>query len=545
MASAPYRIIDRRGTSSYSASNNSLIKAASQSDAREATPSLDFDVHHLVSSLGRRTLMNLGRAMFWRFPALHGAILEQANISVSTFIPQYTGRNKEWGRVAELVLADWHQIIDVAGWPYDFDSYLAGLVIAPQVEGEQFTLLCKTPEGYPMIQVIPAHRVGSKSTGACMAKVRFEGSSLWIDGKEIDNSRPYSAATPVEFEARVVDGVIVDDYSRPIAYRVYQDNWASGEFQDIPARNMFPSFMPLVTGQVRGFSLLASSILSWNDIAEWREFEMLAQKAFASKTIVETNESGEADTAKNIIKGKATFDAAGGKTSLDVQKLSGGIYHYLKAGSGSKLEPFNYNRPGNGSATFMDTTLRDAFRGTEWDYFFSLDPSRLGGATMRVVVDKINMVAGKRRKLARKACRRVDGFGLSVFMQLGLLPWDDDWYKWEYQGPGDVTADKKYDSDVDLQEISQGIGTRRRACARRGLYLEDVDAQREREADSDLTRASRLAAKHGITIQEALIVLRPPSQSAQLPSTAAASPEAKKEGDGNTDGKPAPQPDNE
>jgi len=517
MASAPYRIIDRRGTSSYSASN-ALIKSASQTDAREATPSLDFDVHRIVSALGRRTLMNLGRAMFWRFPALQGAILEQANVAVSTFIPQYAGRNKEWGRLAEQVLSDWHQIMDVAGWPYDYDSYLAGLIVAPQIEGEQFTLLCKTPEGYPMIQVVPAHRIGSRSTGACVAKVRFEKSSLLIDGKEVDNARPYAADTPVEFEARVVDGVVVDDYGRPIAYRVYQDNWSSGEYRDIPARNMFPSFMPLVTGQVRGFSLLASSILNWQDIAEWREFEMVAQKAFASKTIVETNETGEADTAKNIIKGKATFDTAGGKTALDVQKLAGGTYHYLKAGSGSKLEPFNYNRPGNGSAAFMDTTLRDAFRGTEWDYFFSLDPSRLGGATMRVVVDKINMVAKKRRKLARKACRRVDGFGLSVFMGLGLLPWDDDWYKWEYQGPGDVTADKKYDSDVDLQEISQGIGTRKRACAKRGLYVDEVDEQREREADSDLTRAGRLAEKHGITIQEALIVLRPPSQSAQLPA---------------------------
>lgn len=94
---------------------------------------------------------------------------------------------------------------------------------------------------------------------------------------------------------------------------------------------------------------------------------------------------------------------------------------------------------------------------------------------------------------------------------------DVDWWKWEYQGPGDVTADRKYDSDVDLQEISSGIGTRKQSIARRGGYIEEVDAQRESEVDSDLERAGRLAAKHGITIQESIVLLRPPTPSAQMP----------------------------
>jgi hypothetical protein len=49
--------------------------------------------------------------------------------------------------------------------------------------------------------------------------------------------------------------------------------------------------------------------------------------------------------------------------------------------------------------------------------------------------------------------------------------------------------------------------------------MDDVDSQREMEADSDLTRAGRLAAKHGITIQEALVVLRPPNVNQQLPQS--------------------------
>jgi hypothetical protein len=463
--------------------------------------------------------MNLGRFMFWRFPSLQGSILEQANLAVSSFLPQYLGRNKAWGELAKQQLNDWHKIMNVAGWPYDYDTYLQSLVIAPLVEGEIFTLLTETPDGYPLIQTIGSHRVGSRLSAAVTVKVRFYQDKLWIDGELIDDSRPYLAEDPIEFDARLIDGVIVDDYSRAIAYRVYQDNFVSSSFQDLPARNFFPAFVPMVDGQVRGFSGMAASVFDFEDFHEWKRFEMLAHKVFAGKTVMEWNENGDGDSSKAIIQTPATFDATTNqKTALDVQKLDGGTYHYLKAKSGSKLEAFDYNRPGADSQNFMNMTLRDAFRGTEWDFFFSLDPQKVGGAPMRVIVEKINAVLHKRRKLTKKCCLRTDGFALAKFMKLRILPWDDDWYMWEYQGPGEVTADKKYDSDVALQEVAQGVSTRKLECARRGLHLEDVDAQREAETDSDLARAQRLSVKYGITIMEALVALRPPTPNQQLPS---------------------------
>lgn len=461
--------------------------------------------------------MSLGRNMFWRYPALQGAILEQANLSVSSFIPQYVGRNPAWGELAEQTLREWHKVMDVAGWPYDYDSFLQGKVTNPIVDGEDFTLLTETQEGYPLIQIIPTHRVGSRLLGEAVAVVRFTSNQMWIDGVLVDDNRPYAIDKELKFEAQVVDGVVVDNYNRAIAYRVYDDLLDGENYQDISARNLFPSFVPMVTGQVRGFSLLASSVFDWQDMHEWTRFEMLAQKAFSTRTIIETNEAGEADTAKQIISQAATFGDDGAKTGLDLQRLDGGTIQYLKAATGSKVEAFNYDRPGAQSQAFLANKLRDAFKGTEWDVFFSLDPQSVGGAPMRVIVEKINAVLQKRQKLVRKACLRVDGYALSKFIKLGLLPPDEDWFKWEYQGPGDVTADKKYDSDVALQEMSQGISTRKLECARRGLYIEEVDAQREREADSDLARAQRLSSKYGITIQEALVVLRPPSVSAQMP----------------------------
>lgn len=485
-----------------------MIQAATQSADRKAVPLQDRDFHRNITSLGRRTLMSLGRWMFWNLPALHGALLEQSNLAVSHFIPQFYGRNKLWGDLGENWLTEWHKVFDLAGPPYDYETYLQTLILCSLVDGDVGTVLTETPEGYPMIQVIPGHRIGARNL---LEQIVVGG--------------PYDGA-------KIIDGVIVNDYGRPLAYRVYNDPLINGEYQDIDARNMFLTFVPMFPGQVRGLPLVASSAFNFQDSQEYDRFEMLAQKACASNTLIETNESGEADPAKAIVKAPATYSSTGEKTALATETLDGGIYKYLKANTGSTLEAFHYDRPSANAQFFQERKIRDAFRGTEWDSFFSLDPDQVGGASMRIIVEKINAVLDKRRKMVGKACVRVDGYGIAKAIKNGDLPEDVDWWKFEYQGPGDITADRKYDSDVDLQEVAQGFSTRKLAVAKRGGYWEELDAQREAEARSDLQRAKRLADEFGITIQEALIILRPPTVNSQMPRPQQAAPEHGADGAG-------------
>lgn len=484
MAEPAYRVIDRRG--SNMGGSDSLVRASRQNYDRQYIPNLSNDHHRNVSPSGRRTLLTIGRWLFWNFPALRGAILEQANLAVGSFIPQYAGSNKAWGTKAEAWLTEWHRIMDVAGWPYDYNSYLQNLIVAPLVDCDTATLLTETPDGYPQIQTIPAHR---------------------IEGLEdVVSEGPYKGN-------RLIDGCIVGPLGNVIAHRVIQGDG----FRDIDAASMFLTFTPSQTGQVRGVSELASSAFDWQDTAEIRRFEMLAQKAFSSQTIIETNETGDADDAQAIISGQANFNTDGTAKAPAVQTLDGGTYRYFKAGSGSKLEAFDWNRPNQNAQAFMETIVRDAFRGAEMDALFSLDPKSVGGGPMRVIVERVNATLNKRRKQVEKACRRVDGYAIAKAIKLGLLEPDKEWWRWEYQGPGDVTADRKYDSDVDLQEISSGIGTRKQAIARRGGYIEEVDTQRLEEVRSDLTRAKQLSVEFGITIQEAIVILRPPTPGQQLP----------------------------
>lgn len=470
--------------------NNTLIVSATQTEDRKRVLPHDRDIHRLVSNYGRKTLMSLGRWMFWNIPEIKGAILEQANLATSTFIPQYTGRNKSWGIKAEAWLREWHKIMDVGGWPFDYESYVKFLVVKPLVDGDMATLLTETETGYPQIQTIPAHRIDSSiMTGQTVTGGEYDG-------------------------YRIIDGVIVDDLNRAVALRVKLSDGINGEpatYQDIPASDIFLSFDPEDIDQKRGFSALASSAFNLQDRDESRRFELLAQKAFSSKTIIETNESGEADSAAAIMQG-ALYNSDGTKAGLDKELIDGGTITYLKAKSGSALDAFAWDRPSANSQEFQERTLRDAFKGSEWDVLFSIDPKGTGGAAMRIIVEKVNAVLAKRRRLVEKACRRVDGYAVSKAIKLGILEPDVDWWKWEYQGPGEISADRKYDSEIDIEEIAQGLATAKKAIARRGEFYEDVRAQLLQEATDRLDDAKQLASKFGITIQEALLILRPPSR---------------------------------
>lgn len=473
---------------------NALIVAATPTQDRKRVLPMNKDIHRNVSNYGRKTLTDLGRWMFYNIPEVQGAVLEQANLATSTFIPQYVGRNKDWGAQAESWLREWHKIMDVTGWPFDYETYVQFLVIHPIVDGDFGTLLTETDSGYPLIQTIQSHRIDA-------------------DGAEEVESGELKGKT-------IVDGVIVDELHKATAYRIKTSgDGEKAQFIDVPARDMFLSFCPLAPNQVRGFSALASAAFNLQDRDESRKFELLAQKAFASKTLIETNEDGEANTAANLIQSAATFNDDGSKAAFDTEKLEGGTITYFKARTGSDLQAFAWDRPSANSQEFQERTLRDAFKGSEWDVLFSIDPKGTGGAAMRVIVEKINAVLQKRRRLVEKACRRVDGYAISKAIKLGLLPPDPDWWKWEYQGPADISADRKYDSEIDIEEISQGLATKKSAIARRGQFYDDVRAQRKQEADEELQDAAELANKHGITLSEALAVLRPPARTTASQTT--------------------------
>lgn len=471
----PFRVIDRRSTSGYAASSNTLYSGATQTGDRTAVATLDRDQHRSITSLGRRNIMTLGRHLFANYPAVTGSLLEQAILPTEHWSPQFWGDDKDWGLQAEDWLFEWSKICDIAGWPYDYDTYVMGLILAELRDGDSATLLTENTDGYPMIQVIPSHRIRCNNYARVVENGRYSG-------------------------RRIIDGVIVNDQRRPIAYRIWDE--AFSEYEDISASNMFLSFLPVWQDQVRGLSTLASSVYDWMDLKDSRGFELLAQKASAALALIEENESGGIDTAKSVIKSAATFSDAE-KQTLTEEKLSGGTVRYFRSNTGAKIAAHSYNRPGDSTQRYQADVIRDAMSSLGWSYWFTVDPTKPSGASMRIIVDKINRFIRWRQKMLRKACARIHGYAVAKAIKLGLLPFSEEWWKWEYQPSQEITADRKYDSDVDVQEYSNAFTTLKSACAKRGEYWEEVQDQWLREKFRKMARAKEIASEFGLGEEEA------------------------------------------
>lgn len=515
--SAPLTFLEKKWQT-YGA--NDLLRAAVQNSDRPTIRPLDKDTHRSISPTGRRTLLTLGRWLYWNVSTVRGTINEMVDLAVQSYIPQFEGADQEWGGVVENWLYEHDKICDVRGWPFTMSTYRKNLVRGVLVDGDMATMLVKNAEGYPLIQVFPSHRIGAGTIDGVVQGGSYDG-------------------------ARMVDGVIMNDQGRPIAYRVTSDSsYQNGEYTDVASRDIFLSYLVETPDQIRGISTLGASCFDWQDVSDARRFHLISQKLGASIGLIETNEAGEADQSKKLLSrtsanfGASSSDSATPATAVATtasEDIDGVSIRYHRAGSGSKLESFKNDNPSANQKQFHDDVIREAIHGLGWSSDYSFDPSKVGGASMRVVVDRMNRkLEAIREEIVRPAQTRIDGYRIASVMdnpartdkKIVYFPFNSDWYKWSYQGPAKLTADAKYNSDVDLQERKAGLKTMAKSSAERGEYWRDSRAQTQKETDDLLTRASLLAKKHGISLELALILLQDVSSYSTITNSADAQADA-------------------
>lgn len=478
MAQPPVTFLESKWKNSApSFASNRLIDAATPNTDRKVVEMEDYDLHRNVSSLGRRILLSAGRKIAENVPQVRGAMLEKASFSTGHVISQYYGDDSEFKDLAENVLFEHNKIIDLRGWPFTLEMLYRNLQIALDRDGELFILLTEGKGGYPFVQVIPSHRVYSP-----VGQVTIE------DG-------PYNGM-------RVIDGCIVNEFGTTVAYTVCTgesvQDWST--YIPISKNDLIHVFIPDYPEQLRGFSRIGRGAFDWQDISETRRLELACQKLGAHYAFMVKSETGKVDSAKQLVQARATApDASGNATSLPLQVISGiGVYHF-KANTGQGLEQVKNDRPTMNQQAFEEGVVRAAFYGLGWSVDLALNPTKVGGAPLRVVVEKINAsIASDRKHAIAPTAARIDGWRVSKFIKLGTLPSVVDWWKWDHQFPSDITADKKYDSDVDVQEIRQVIQAPQDAIARRGGFSEDVQDKAIDFYCRGVKRTEEIAAKYQV-----------------------------------------------
>lgn len=468
-----------RGYLQFSGQNNSLFQAATQTQDRKRVAQLDYDVHRTVTNMGRRTMLSLGRKTYVDHRSIGKAIEEKAELASATFLPQYYGANTAWGERAEAWLENHDRVCDVAGPPYNMRTYRRLLLTSLVYDGDALTVLVKSESGFPMLQCIPGHRIGSA----------YECQT--VTGGEYDG-------------ARIIDGVIVDGVNRAIAYRVNtgENPYDYTQYVDIPARDAFLSFIPLFVGQVRGFSELGMIAFEAQDVRETDRNQRLQSKLASGIGLIEKNEIGEGpppgDTSTPIA-------SAATATALATETFSDGVEvrYFRSSDPKAGLEVLENNNPSLNQREYRGDVLRDIFAGLGNSKDFCLDGTKIGGAPLRILIERISRSIEEAQDLVlRPACMRFDGFRVASAIQSKSLPEDPDWWKWDYQVGARLTADKKYDAEVDAMEEARGYVTRKQVVAKRGNYIDDVNKEIEKDAENKLAMAQRLSKKFGMTMQE-------------------------------------------
>lgn len=486
MAVQSYKLNDRRGTGSgwnyFNTATRGFSAAAKSSIKREQYSPADRDSYALLNGWDRIALMTVGRHLYQNDPTVFGCLNQMAEHATEIVKPQYDGENSEWGRQAESWLYDNDRWIDVRGVPFTMsdDDFL--IVLHVIRDGDVGIILTENDQGDPKIQLIEAHRIGTRGN---VQKMRI-------------TQGPFDGAT-------IIDGVIVGDSMETLGYRVLGET--KDQDKDFSVNDMRLIFKPLYASQVRGFSWLACAAISVQDVHEARKLELIAQKVFAGRAFTEHNETGTADggvasIVENGSEATPTTSAIGPKYATTIEE---GETTYYRAGSNSKLEAVTADRPTVNQQAFKADTIRHAIHGIGWSVDYWLDPTKAGGAQMRTVIGGINDTCRAiREKITGKVRKWVDPWRIAKAIVNGRLPHDNDWWRWEYQFAARKTADAKYDSDVDLQEMRAGIRTQSDVCASHGLWWEDVNAQKEKEARARLTIAKSLSDEFGIPMSEAL-----------------------------------------
>ena len=123
------------------------------------------------------------------------------------------------------------------------------------------------------------------------------------------------------------NGVIVDDYGKPIEYQVGQRiNGQLVDVQTIPAKNFTLYMKRQRPSQWRGVPTLAPCVNTLMDVAEYEEIEMISAKVSASLSAVIKRENSVSFELANR-------EAAGDQDTVGrLENFEPGTFHYLEPG---------------------------------------------------------------------------------------------------------------------------------------------------------------------------------------------------------------------
>jgi lambda family portal protein len=461
----------------------------------------DQDTNQLLTPSSWRQIMSAARFLFANVPVVRGAVLEQASYSFPLRC-NWKGADKAFGKKAEPWLFDWRKDNNIRGRPFNALHNSRLRLIGRKIDGDIATILTGDPDsGFPKVQLLRAHRIGSRTADGPIKSGKYAGS-------------------------RMQNGVILDKFNRTIAFNVLGDTAA--EDSQISARSMFLTFRPDVPDSARGISEMVASSCTFADIKRLREYEMRAQELAACIALIEKNEAGAPDPAQAALSlPPSGANVSGTASGLVTETFEKGMVKYFRTGSGAGLEAFRpSNRPAAEAQAWEDKILSGALYGMEWDPNFAMAIKEPGGAWARTIIQKINRAIANNVTVEAEACARENIYALGWAIDNGILPppSDGDFFSWDITlGIPLITADSGNDRAADREAYKLGLTTMRDLSIPGGHFWDELRDQQQTEI-CDLAARVREVQKlfPELSFQEILALFQQRTPNATGPAAGAA-----------------------
>ena len=420
-------------------------------------------IDDLISDADYQTIVSGSRKLYANHGIVRGAINQKAMYSIGqAFLPQYQGSDKEWKREATDWLSKWYKVADVKGFDLQTVLYLASVGI--DRDGDFFILLTETKAGYPQIQCIPSFQIGQRNSDKTVTSGKYKGN-------------------------KIKKGVITAKNGRCIAYRVLGET--PSDDQDISADDLIHIYDPEYVEGSRGLGLFSHGINQFRDMADSTEKEMMAQLLMASIAFVEHNPTGgseELNLDDCSVDGKPTCET-----------FEEGTIKFFKSGDGSKLEAVNNNRPSVEYQQFHDRLERIILVGANWPKAL-VDAAQGNGTADRIALGIAQKSVEDRQSLLMPVILRIVNYAISKAIKLGLLSFNQDFYKWVFSTPAHISIDYGRDSNAIREEYKLGLKNLTDILAEEGKTLDEHLYQRAHEEAQAVLIRQEVEQLTGVTI---------------------------------------------
>jgi len=434
---------------------------------RRWMPNINRSFDDVVTAFDHTTIVSASMRLFANDPIVQNIVESKGFYSVGeAFKPKYTGSNKEWGQTAKDFLNNFYRVASTDG--QDMNTLLYLISVSVDICGEAFLLLTTSKNGYPQCQPIAPYAVGQREDGT----------------KKVTSGR-YKGCT-------ITKGIITQKNKRPVAYRILGET--KKEDNDVPAESILHiKEQQYLSGQSRGLPLITASLNVYKDLKQSENLELTRQLLLASLAFITYNETGTPDAFSDD-----NIDSDS-KPSCETFDNNGGEIRFFRSGTGDKIESVSNNNPSSEWVAYQDRLTNAAIIGLGW----SKDFCGMGdgnGVNTRLSILQVTKTIKDRQSLLMPVIERICAYAISVAIELGLLEFDKDFYRWSFSVPPSLSVDLGRDLKAVLESYKSGLINLTDYLQSEGKDLEDHITTRAIEEAKAILIRQEVEKQYGVVI---------------------------------------------